>query len=88
VRDIALLLDNALSADTVRDTIRAAAPACLVDIREFDRYQGRGIADGKVSLALHLTFQAPDRTLTDSEVNAATEKIVAELTAKLGAVQR
>jgi phenylalanyl-tRNA synthetase beta chain len=87
VRDVALLLDNALSAATVRDTIRAAGPKTLVDVREFDRYQGKGIPEGKVSLALHLTFQA-DRTLTDAEVNAAMESIVAELTTKLGAVQR
>ena len=39
------------------------APPTLVDVREFDRYQGKGIPDGKVSLALRLTFQAPDRTL-------------------------
>jgi phenylalanyl-tRNA synthetase beta chain len=88
VRDVALLLDNALSAATVRDTIRAAGPATLVDVREFDRYQGKGIPEGKVSLALHLTFQAADRTLTDAEVNAAMEHILAELTTKLGAVQR
>jgi phenylalanyl-tRNA synthetase beta chain len=59
-----------------------------VDVREFDRYQGKGIPDGHVSLALRLTFQAPDRTLTDAEVHAAMERIVAELTTTLGAVQR
>ena len=52
-------------------------PATLVDVREFDRYQGKGIPDGKVSLALRLTFQAPDRTLTDAEVHAAMDAIVA-----------
>jgi phenylalanyl-tRNA synthetase beta chain len=88
VRDVALLVDDTLSAETVRGTIRAAGPATLVDVREFDRYQGKGIAEGKVSLALRLTFQAPDRTLTDSEVQAAMERIVAELHARLGAIQR
>ena len=88
VRDVALLVDDTLSAATVRDTIRAAGPATLVDVREFDRYQGKGIPEGKVSLALHLTFQAPDRTLTDAEVNAAMERIVSELTTTFGAVQR
>jgi phenylalanyl-tRNA synthetase beta chain len=77
-----------LSAETVRGTIRAAAPATLVDVREFDRYQGKGIAEGHVSLALRLTFQATDRTLTDAEVNAAMDRIISELTTKLGALQR
>ena len=50
--------------------------ATLIQVREFDRYQGKGIPDGKVSLSFRLTFQAPDRTLTDAEVQAAMERIV------------
>jgi phenylalanyl-tRNA synthetase beta chain len=88
VRDIAILVDDTLSAETVRGTIRAAGPTTLVDVREFDRYQGKGIPEGKVSLALRLTFQAADRTLTDSEVHTAMEQIMTELTSKLGAIQR
>jgi phenylalanyl-tRNA synthetase beta chain len=88
VRDLAIVVDDTLSADNVRGTIRAAAPATLVDVREFDRYQGATIPAGKVSLALRLTFQAPDRTLTDAEVNAAMDEIVAALASRLGAVQR
>ncbi len=88
VRDLSILVDDALSAETVRGTIRAAAPATLVLVREFDRYQGKGIPDGKVSLSLRLTFQSSDRTLTDDEVQSAMNAIVEALTAKLGAVQR
>jgi phenylalanyl-tRNA synthetase beta chain len=88
VRDVSILVDDALSAETVRGTIRAAAPATLVSVREFDRYQGKGIADGKVSLSLRLTFQSPDRTLTDDEVQSAMTGIVSALTQELGAVQR
>jgi phenylalanyl-tRNA synthetase beta chain len=88
VRDVSVLVDHSLSAETVRGTIRAAAPATLVDVREFDRYQGKGIPDGKVSLSLRLSFQAPDRTLTDGEVHAAMDAIVSALTKELGAVQR
>ena len=88
VRDVSILVDDILSAETVRDTIRAASPATLVDVHEFDRYQGKGIPDGKVSLALRLTFQAPNRTLTDAEVHAAMEAIVASLSSQLGAKQR
>jgi phenylalanyl-tRNA synthetase beta chain len=88
IRDLAILLDDTLSAEAVRGTIRSAGPDTLVDVREFDRYHGKGIAEGKVSLAVRLTFQAPDRTLTDTEVHAAMERIVADLTTKLGATQR
>jgi phenylalanyl-tRNA synthetase beta chain len=88
VRDLAILIDGSLSAAAVRDTIRASSPQTLSDVREFDRYQGRGIPAGKVSLAVRLTFQAADRTLTDSEVQAAMQQIVAALGRELGAVQR
>ncbi len=88
VRDVSILVDDTLSAETVRGTIRAAAPPTLVDLREFDRYQGRGIPDGKVSLALRLTFRAADRTLTDAEVHAGMDAIVAALRNNLGAIQR
>jgi len=88
VRDISILVDDTLSAETVRGTIRAADAASLADVREFDRYQGKGVPDGKVSLAFRLTFQAPDRTLTDSEVQQAMDAIVRALVQELGAVQR
>jgi phenylalanyl-tRNA synthetase beta chain len=88
VRDVSILVDETLSAETVRGTIRSAAPPALVDVREFDRYQGKGIPEGKVSLSLRLTFRAPDRTLTDAEVSAAMDAIVRALTETLGAIQR
>jgi phenylalanyl-tRNA synthetase beta chain len=88
VRDIAMLVDDTLSAATVRGTIRAAAPETLVSIMEFDRYQGQGVPDGKVSLAIRLTFQSAERTLTDAEVQESTEAVVRVLERELGAVQR
>jgi phenylalanyl-tRNA synthetase beta chain len=87
-RDVAMLVADTLPAETVRTTIRAAAPETLVRVREFDRYQGKGIPEGKVSVALRLTFRSPDRTLTDTEVQAAMEGIIAALGQKHGAVQR
>ena len=92
VRDVSILVDDTLSAESVRGTIRTASVAlagvALVDVREFDRYQGKGIPAGKMSLSLRLTFQAPDRTLTDADVNAAMDAIVGALVRELGAVQR
>ena len=88
VRDVSILVDDTLSAETVRGTIRSAAPDTLIQIREFDRYQGKGIPDGKVSLSFRLTFQSPERTLTDDEVQAAMQRIIDALTRELQAVQR
>ena len=45
----------------------------------FDRYQGKGVPDGAVSLSVRLTFQAADRTLTDAEVQQSVEAILAAL---------
>jgi phenylalanyl-tRNA synthetase beta chain len=88
VRDLAIVVDDTLSAEKVRETIRSAAPDTLVQLAEFDRYQGKGIPDGKVSLALHLTFQSADRTLTDAEVQAAMLRIRDALAGTLNAVLR
>jgi phenylalanyl-tRNA synthetase beta chain len=87
-RDVSILVDAALAAERVRATARRAAPASLVRIREFDRYQGKGVPDGKISLSLHFTFRAADRTLTDAEVQSAMDDIVTALKHEHGAVQR
>ena len=76
VRDISMLVDEVLPAAAVRGTIRSAAPETLESIVEFDRYQGKGVPDGRVSLSLRLTFRSAERTLTDAEVESAMTKIV------------
>jgi phenylalanyl-tRNA synthetase beta chain len=88
VRDLSILVADTLSAATVRGTIRSAAPDTLVQIREFDRYQGKGVPEGRVSLSYRLTFQSPERTLTDDDVNAAMAAIVDALKRTHGAEQR
>ena len=87
-RDVSILVDEALPAAAVRGTIRSTAPPTLVAIAEFDRYQGKGVPEGRVSLSLRLTFRAPDRTLTDEDVQQATERIVDALRRAHGAEQR
>ena len=88
VRDISILVDDVLPAAAVRGTIRAAAPPTLASIAEFDRYQGTGVPEGRVSLSLRLTFRDPERTLTDEDAQAATERIVTALTRAHGAERR
>ncbi|MCR4375552.1 MAG: phenylalanine--tRNA ligase subunit beta [Acidobacteria bacterium] len=88
IRDLSILIDAGLPAAAVRATIRAHAPASLVEVREFDRYQGKGIPDGQISLSVRLTFQERDRTLTDAEVQQAVEIIVDALAGTHGAALR
>ena len=88
VRDLSIVLPADLPAVRVRGTIHASAPPTLVSVREFDRYQGKSLPDGKVSLSLRLTFRAAERTLTDGEVQHATDAILAALAAEHGATLR
>jgi phenylalanyl-tRNA synthetase beta chain len=88
VRDLSILVPDVLPAATVRGTIRSSGPPTLVSIVEFDRYSGKGVPQEQISLSLRLTFRAPDRTLTDDEVQAAMESIVVALREAHGAEQR
>ena len=91
VRDLSIVVSETLPAEIIRGTIQAAAgatPAPLAAIEYFDRYRGAGVPEGKVSLSVRLTFQAPDRTLTDAEVKESFDKIFAALVRVHGAVQR
>jgi phenylalanyl-tRNA synthetase beta chain len=79
VRDLSILVDERLPAADVRGTIRSSAPPTLVAVGEFDRYQGKGVPAGQVSLSIRLTFRHADRTLTDADVQQAVESIVEAL---------
>ena len=57
-------------------------------IGEFDRYHGKGVPDGHVSLSIRLTFRDTDRTLTDGDVQPAVDAIVQALGRLHGAVLR
>jgi phenylalanyl-tRNA synthetase beta chain len=87
-RDISIVVDETLPAETVRGTIRSAAPDTLVSVREFDRYQGKGVPEGRVSLSLRLTFRSLERTLTDAEVETAMKEILTALKNAHDAIQR
>jgi len=88
IRDLAVVVGPAVPAAALRATIRAASPPLLVALEEFDRYQGPAIPEGHVSLAFHLTFRSPDRTLVDAEVQQAMDAIVAALEREHRAVRR
>lgn len=91
VRDVSVIVPDTLPAEIIRGTIQTvggATAAPLVGVAFFDRYQGKGIPDRSVSLSARMTFQAPDRTLTDADVQASVDAIVAALVREHGAVQR
>jgi phenylalanyl-tRNA synthetase beta chain len=75
LRDIAVVVDNAKTAEEVESEIRAGGGKLLREVRLFDVYAGGSIPTGRKSLAYALTYQADDRTLTDKEVDKAHQKI-------------
>jgi phenylalanyl-tRNA synthetase beta chain len=87
-RDISILVADSLPAAAVREVIEQAAPPTLAGVTEFDRYQGKGVPEGQVSLSLRLTFRSSDRTLTDAEVHAAMDTVLTALKERCDAVQR
>jgi phenylalanyl-tRNA synthetase beta chain len=91
VRDLSIVVADTLPAEIIRGTILTAGdhlPAPLGALSFFDRYQGKGVPAGAVSLSIRLTFQAADRTLTDAEVQQSVETILAALVREHAAIQR
>lgn len=87
-QDVALIVGDDVSAQSVVDAVRAGAGELLEDVRIFDVYTGPQIGDGRRSLALALRFRASDRTLTEEEASAARDAAVALAEERVGAVQR
>jgi len=88
LEDLALVVDEALPAARVEEAIRQAGGKAVTDIRLFDIYRGGQIGPGKKSLAYSLTYQAADRTLTDSDAAQIRQRIVRRLEQDLGAKLR
>ena len=88
LEDIAVIVDDSLPAVHVEELIREAGGESLVNVRLFDLYRGEQIGAGKKSLAYNLTYQAADRTLTNSDAAAIRKRIVTRLEKELGATLR
>ena len=84
-QDLAIVVDEAVEAGELVSTVRGAGGQWLRDARVFDVYRGEQVGAGRKSVAIHLSFQAPDRTLTDEDVAAARTEIVAALASRHGA---
>lgn len=87
-QDVALVVSQDVPADDVLSALRDGAGELLEDVALFDVYAGKGIEEGKKSLAFSLRFRAADRTLTAEEASAARESAVALAASRFGAVQR
>ncbi len=85
LQDIAVVVDATVPAADLTDAIQAAGGPWLASVRLFNVYQGPQVADGKKSVAFSLAFQAPDRTLTDAEIDAERQRILETISRGLGA---
>jgi phenylalanyl-tRNA synthetase beta chain len=83
-QDLAVVVDEAVEAQTVADAIRGAAGPDLREVRVFDLYRGEQVGEGRKSLALRLEFQAADRTLTEQEVSALRAQVKTALERQVG----
>jgi phenylalanyl-tRNA synthetase beta chain len=87
-QDLAFVVDENVAAGDVIEAARQAAGSELREIRVFDVFHGEQIGSGKKSIALHVAFQSPERTLSDEDAAAVRERIVAALAERFGATLR
>jgi phenylalanyl-tRNA synthetase beta chain len=87
-RDFAFIVDAGVRA---ADLVRAAQTAdrkLITSVGVFDVYEGKGIDPGKKSIAINVTLQPREKTMTDEEIEALAGKIVAEVQKRTGGVLR
>jgi phenylalanyl-tRNA synthetase beta chain len=83
-QDLAVIVADDVAADDVLNAVRGAGGKLLDAVRVFDVYRGAQVGEGRKSLALALTFQASDRTLSDEDVAPVRDKVVAALAKQVG----
>ncbi len=87
-RDLSILIDKSILSETVTDLIRNSSQPILNRVELYDQFEGKKLEKGKKSLTFALSFQSPEKTLTDEEVNPVFDKIITTLHEKLGATLR
>jgi phenylalanyl-tRNA synthetase beta chain len=87
-RDVAMLVPEAVTHESVLQTVKQTKPANLESVELFDVFRGKNIPDGQKSLAYAFTYRSTEKTLTDTEVNSAYAKIVEAIKSKLQATVR
>lgn len=87
-RDFAFIVDNDVAAEALLKAVRGADKKLIAAVSLFDVYQGKGVPDGKKSLALEVLIQPRDKTLTDQEIEALSTRIVAQVEKATGGALR
>jgi phenylalanyl-tRNA synthetase beta chain len=87
-RDFAFIVDQSVDADAIVKTVRLVDRELIDDVTVFDVYMGKGVEPGKKSVAINVTLQPKERTLTDADIEATAKKIVEAVSAKTGATLR
>lgn len=87
-RDLALLVDNAVTLQQIDATVRESERKLLRDVTLFDVYEGDKLPAGKKSYAINITLQDDERTLNDKQIDAVMNKIITNLRQKVGAELR
>ena len=79
IRDLAVVVDQSLELQRLLDGLQSHLPGLVQDVQLFDVYAGKGVPENKKSLALRIVMQDTQRTLQDSEVDAAMQQLMAYL---------
>src|SRR5438477_69486 len=87
-RDFAFIVDRDLPAETLLRAARGVDRKLVVDVRLFDVYEGKGLPDGKKSLAISVVLQPQEATLTDAEIEAFSQRLVAQVEKATGGTLR
>jgi len=87
-RDLAVLVDADLAVGTLLDTLRADLPAAVTAVDLFDVYRGKGLPEGKKSLAFKVLLQHTEKTFTDAEIDALIGQVLNRMADLSGAVLR
>lgn len=87
-KDLAVVVDKTMESSKIAMQIKKSAGAILNDVKVFDIYEGKGIEEGKVSIAFKLNYGKMNATLTDEEINSSMDKVIKDLENKLGAKLR
>jgi len=87
-RDFAFLVDSDVPAETLVRAAKGADKALIAEVGVFDVYEGEGVGAGKKSVAIAVTLQPQDRTLTDEDIEKVSSSIVAAVVKQTGGVLR
>lgn len=87
-RDIALVVDDSVASGDIVNACRAAGGELLKDAKLFDVYVGKGVEEGKKSLAIALSLQSLERTLEEADIVSAVDAIVSAVGEQYGAALR